>query len=111
MRVKTIIAVVVIVLAALMMTGCSRDNPEISSVVSEPNLEVDESPYYTSENEDGTLSFGWYRGTYPNSKFSIPSEIGGKVISEISPYAFDGERNITKVMIPKTVTKIGKHAF
>lgn len=41
----------------------------------------------------------------------IPEEIEGKKVTEISSYAFYGNNTIKNIFLPKTIEKIGKHAF
>lgn len=42
---------------------------------------------------------------------NIPCEIDGMPVTEISDGAFSGKTRLSKIVIPNTVVKIGKHAF
>ncbi len=50
-----------------------------------------------------------------NTTLTLPSTLGGKTVTEIAPYAFannfQGNENITSVIIPATVKEIGMGAF
>ena len=67
--------------------------------------------YVTIENDDNTLTFVRYNGEYSGSTFYIPETIGGKTVTEIAAHAFDGETNITEIVLPKTIKKISAYAF
>ena len=67
--------------------------------------------YVTIENDDNTLTFVRNNGEYSGSTFYIPETIGGKTVTEIAAYAFDGETNITEIVLPKTIKKISAYAF
>ncbi len=71
-----------------------------------------------SDIEDGTLTFSMTNGGYKvsgkgfnGSVVVIPSTFMGKPVVEIAQDAFGGNRNIERVVIPKTVKTIGSHAF
>jgi hypothetical protein len=71
-----------------------------------------------SDVEDGALTFSLVDGGYKvsgwnfnGSQVVIPSTYRGKPVVEIDQYAFDGNRNIERVVIPKTVKTIGDKAF
>lgn len=67
--------------------------------------------YVTIENDDNTLTFVRYNGEYSGSTFYVPETIGGKTVTEIAAHAFDGETNITEIVLPKTIKKISAYAF
>lgn len=71
--------------------------------------------YITEEKADGTLKI---KGTFnlgsENNEIIIPSEIGGKTVSEIAPYAFANlnvSNIINTIVIPSTIEKIGTYCF
>ncbi len=71
-----------------------------------------------SDIEDGTLTFSLTNGGYKvsgrnfsGSQVVIPSTFMGKPVVEIDQDAFGGNRNIERVVIPKTVKTIGDEAF
>lgn len=57
----------------------------------------------TARIEDFNLSF--------SGSLVIPSKFYGKDITEIGSAAFDGCGNLTNIIIPNTVTSIGKEAM
>ncbi len=61
-----------------------------------------------SENSDGTVKIKKYTGT--ETSVTIPSTIGGKTVTGIEGYAFNGS-NVTSITLPNTLTKIDGHAF
>ena len=81
----------------------------------------------TMSYDDGTLTdermisimnrYG-IKGTFnlgsENNEIIIPSEIGGKTVSEIAPYAFANlnvSNIINTIVIPSTIEKIGTYCF
>lgn len=71
-----------------------------------------------SDVEDGALTFSLVDGGYKvsgwnfnGSQVVIPSTFKGKPVVEIAQDAFGGNRNIERVVIPKTVKTIGDEAF
>ena len=90
----------------------ARDQLVIAEIVSVLDLGVNsDSAYVTIENEDNTVTFVRYRGEYSGSVFYVPETIDGKTVTEISAFAFDGETNITEIVLPKTIKKISAYAF
>ena len=90
----------------------ARDKIIIAEILDVLDLGVNnDSAYVTAENEDGTLTFIRYRGTYDNSVFIVPETIDGVPVTAISSFAFSGENNVTEIQLPKTLKKIGSYAF
>ncbi|MDY4186659.1 MAG: leucine-rich repeat domain-containing protein [Candidatus Borkfalkiaceae bacterium] len=90
----------------------ARDEIIIGKILDVLDLGVNnDSAYVTAENEDGTLTFVRYRGTYSDSVFIVPESIDGVTVTAINSWAFDGENNVTEVQLPKTIKKIGSYAF
>ena len=90
----------------------ARDKLVVSKVVSVLDLGVNtNSAYVTIENDDNTVTFVRYNGEYSNSTFYVPETIKGKTVTEIGAYAFDGETNITEIVLPNTIKKISAYAF
>ena len=90
----------------------ARDQLVIAEIVSVLDLGVNtDSAYVTIENEDDTVTFVRYRGEYIGSMFYVPETIEGKTVTEISAFAFDGETNITEIVLPNTIKKISAYAF
>lgn len=75
--------------------------------------------------KDGTLEITSYKGR--QTEVVVPEKIGGDTVSSIGAAAFTGawyltkrtakeicefrEKHITKITLPKTITKIGEYAF
>ncbi len=90
----------------------ARDQLVIAEIVSVLDLGVNnDSAYVTIENEDGTVTFVRYRGEYGSSVFYVPEAIDGKTVTEISAFAFNGETNITEIVLPNTIKRISAYAF
>lgn len=90
----------------------ARDKLVVSKVVSVLDLGVNtNSAYVTIENDDNTVTFVRYNGEYSNSTFYVPETIKGKTVTEIGAYAFNGETNITEIVLPNTIKKISAYAF
>ena len=64
--------------------------------------------FETTDNDDGTVTIAKYNGK--ETVVDIPSEIDGKVVSEIGKNAFVN-KSLTSVTIPYSVKKIGVGAF
>lgn len=60
-------------------------------------------------NADGTVTIEAYTGN--NSELTLPGEIDGKRVRTVGDYAFYGNLNIKKVIIPEGITVLGKGAF
>ena len=68
--------------------------------------------YYLNGYEDGYVVSGFASGYGDDiSVLVIPSTYNGLPVTSITDYAFDGCYNLTKVVIPKTVTFINYYAF
>lgn len=61
--------------------------------------------------DDGTLSIWSYNAENVPEVFEIPEEIDGQTVSEIRGSLFASEDKIKEVIIPETVTSIGKETF
>ena len=71
--------------------------------------------YYDANNKTKTGTITWYRysGNYEDnvgSEVSIPESIDGYTITGLGENAIAGG-NITKIIIPSTITEINKYAF
>ena len=62
---------------------------------------------YTVTGDEATIT--GYTGSAEN--IVIPSELGGKPVTEIADKAFEGYKNIVNIYIPKTIKAIGEDAF
>ncbi len=51
-----------------------------------------------------------YNG-FEGGQLVIPSELGGLPVTAIGPYAFSQRSRFTEIVVPDTVTRIGKSAF
>ena len=47
----------------------------------------------------------------PEGNYSIPNEINGKKVISIGNYAFEGQTNMTYLLLPNTIESIGEMAF
>ena len=70
---------------------------------------TDECYLDVTELSDGTLSIAKYIGN--DKEYVIPSEINGKIVTQIRMYAFADSTSLTSVTIPDSVTRIGYSAF
>ena len=66
--------------------------------------------FQTIENADGTLTITGSNITLKN-EFTVPSMLKDKLITGIGENAFAGYTEMTKVIIPQTITFIGAGAF
>jgi hypothetical protein len=62
-------------------------------------------------SEDKTYYICTGIGDCEETEIVIASEIGELPVTEIDPYAFDGNTYITKIVIPNSVTTIRSRAF
>lgn len=60
---------------------------------------------------DGNITIKATDNAEFENKLDIPSSIDGKKVTAIADRAFVGQQNITRVVIPESVEKIGKSAF
>ena len=67
-----------------------------------------ESEWAFNMKTDGTFSVS-YVGN--ESEVFVPGEYCGAPVTEIREYAFQNNRNITKIVLPETITSIGRYAF
>lgn len=92
----------------------ARDKQFINYIRKNINMGGVKSGYIYSLSGDNAVLNG-YRGLMcKNGVLTVPSEIDGHIVTEISNNAFEdiGEREeFTKVIIPSTVTKLGEAAF
>ncbi len=78
------------------------------------NLPTDKNPYYPTEEEtvwttDGAGIITGYTGT--DIDIVIPIKIGNEYITKIGVSAFEGNTNITSVIMKDNITSIGNYAF
>ncbi len=59
--------------------------------------------------EDGTVSIKNYSGT--ETEVEIPSQLDGKKVTTLGYYAFNGNKGITNIRIPDTVTTLEDTVF
>ena len=67
------------------------------------------SDFEYTVNSDNTVTITKYIGS--GTKAVIPSAIGGKKVTAIENWAFDGCTGLTSITIPDSVTSIGDNAF
>lgn len=90
----------------------TRDSVIIDKIIAVLSLDTGgTSDYVTKDNDDGTVTFLTFRGTYPGNYFFLPATIDGKTVTKISSFAFAGENNLEAVVLPDTVTEIERYAF
>jgi len=98
-------AIALVVVIAFSMAACdvvNDDNKNDGNNISDINKDYD----YTETN--GKITITRYKGAGGN--VTIPSNIGGKPVIGFGN-AFAGNKNITGVIIPDSVTSIGQQAF
>ena len=77
---------------------------------------TDSEAYADSENLDFTLnpdgkSYSVARGAFVASVLKIPASHNGLPVTEIAPYAFYTDENITTLHLPDSIRVIGESAF
>lgn len=112
------------------MTACSKDESEKETATSELNTTIEETTteqeksgdilaeskgsgeivYSYEELDDGTISVYLYETDTPPEVFEVPSEIDGKTVTAIERLFYQ-EDTVKKVILPETVTIIGKESF
>ena len=72
---------------------------------------------YSTSNGEATLGLGSSGNSYTAvpqdivGAITIPSTLGGCLVTTVSAYAFSGCSEITKIILPPAITKIGSRAF
>ncbi len=59
----------------------------------------------------GKVTITSYVGKKDVTSVTVPSEINGKPVTAIGPYAFSSSKYLTSVYLPRTLTTISNHAF
>lgn len=83
------------------------DGSRIQTAECKVNVTGRRSGDYEFDTGSGTIIR--YRGS--DSKVEIPDKLDGAEVKKIGTGAFSGREDITKVIIPGTVTEIGENAF
>ena len=72
-------------------------------------LEFSDEDYTAYVMIDGTLAISHYLGR--DYTVEVPSEIGGKSVTEIGKGAFSGSPSLQSIILPTTLKKINSNAF
>ncbi len=59
--------------------------------------------------KDGVMTIAGYSGE--SNQAVIPDTINGRIVTQITDYAFDGCSSLENILIPSSVTSIGDSAF
>lgn len=81
--------------------------PYVPGIVSEASIISNEEWSYEINN--GSVTIYKYLGS--GSEVTIPDQIDGYPVTQLVNSAFSSNDNITKVIFPDTITKIGKYCF
>jgi hypothetical protein len=81
--------------------------PYVPGRVSEASIISNEEWRYEINN--GSVTIYKYLGS--GSEVTIPDQIDGYPVTQLVDSAFSSNNNITKVIFPDTITKIGKYCF
>lgn len=115
---KKIISIILAVLCiAASLCSCSKKNAD--STVSSTSVETTkaedavytESDYNYVKLEDGTVKIVSYNKTESDSDITIPAKLGGLNVTVIGSNAFTEAQKITKVRLPRYLTKVEPYAF
>ena len=91
------------------LTDCAQVNAQ-DDTNNEPQTANAENGFEYAVNEDGeSVTLTKYSGS--DTEVIIPSELGGKPVTEIGIFAFALCDSLTEVTIPEGVTSIGNAAF
>lgn len=97
-------------LALIMILGMLTAAPVTAGAAEETSESVSaKSGDFEYELYDDTVYITGYSGNEAN--LTIPSEIDGYTVTEISGSAFQGYENLTSITIPGSVTDVGYEAF
>ena len=88
---------------------CSRDNCNETDTIADTGSILGKGLEYTL-SDDGTY-YSISKGTYSGENLIIPSTYNGLPVKKIPYEAFYGVRSLESVVIPDSVTYIGKNAF
>ena len=91
------------------VTIYGRDDSTAQTYANENNIPFQTIVFDYAENSDGGLTLIKYSGT--GQSVSIPSDVGGKPVTSIGTWVFNGHSEITYVYIPDSITTIGWAAF
>lgn len=101
----------IISIAAAMLTGVGGTVLSFAGIDTDITVSAAETSgdfTYTTITDD-TVRLSSYKGS--DTEVVIPSEYNGKKVTEVGSYAFSGNKTMTKLTIPDSVTKIGNNAF
>lgn len=75
------------------------------------NFNLPQNQFKTQELDDGTLAITGLNDKYRPSSVTIPEQINGKAVTQISKNAFYNVTEMTEITIASSVTYIGELAF
>lgn len=71
----------------------------------------EDSRFAYCENSDGTIKIMASSGASFADEFTLPSELDGKTVSAVSERGFIGQKQLTSLIIPESISSIGESAF
>lgn len=115
---KKIISIILAVLCiALTFCSCSKDSDASKTTAPAVTGENGDGAVYTSGNynyvklPDGTAKIVKYNGTSDKTDIDIPASLDGLNVTVIGENAFTEEQSVTKIRLPRYLTKIESKAF
>ncbi len=111
--------VISLILAVLCITAifcsCDKNNPEetkTTAATTEKKEDVyTDGDYNYVKLDDGTVKIVSYNKTQGDADITIPAKLGGMNVSVIGANAFTQAQKVTKVRLPRYLTKVESYAF
>lgn len=116
---KKIISLILATLCiTLVFCSCGKKGTEAQTTApgatnaAENNSEVlTDGDYSYVKLEDGTVKIVSYNKAESNGEVKVPEKLGGMNVTVIGANTFTEKQNVTKVRLPRFVTKVESYAF
>lgn len=98
-------------LSFVIFTLCLSVHMTAATVGEVYTVSTEDSRFSCCQNSDGTLKIKASDNTSFSGELKIPSSLDGKNVTAVSDRGFIGQKLVTKLVFPESVTSIGESAF